>query len=284
MPRILTYNVHSCIGIDGELAPRRIAEVIAGSGAEIVALQELDVRRARTWGIDQAEAIALALGMEVHFHPALRVVEEAYGDAVLSTLPLTLVKAGELPSRAYGRRWEPRGALWVRVETEGGPLQVINTHLGLLPREQHAQVGCLLGPEWLGHPDCTGPTVLVGDFNAPARTATYRRLAAELRDAQRAPAVARPLATFPGRLPLMRLDHVFTRGDVAVTGASVIATPLARRASDHLPLRVDLAVGSAGTAATSAAATARPEREPQDGEAVALAEAARARPSPRSPP
>lgn len=282
MPRLLTYNVHSCIGTDGVLAPRRIAEVIAGTGAEIVALQELDVRRARTLGIDQAEEIALALGMEVHFHPALRVVEEAYGDAVLSTLPLALVKAGELPSRAYGRRWEPRGALWVRVETEDGPLQVINTHLGLLPREQHAQVACLLGPEWLGHPDCSGPTVLVGDLNAPARTATYRRLAAELRDAQCAPAVARPLATFPGRLPLMRLDHVFTRGDIAVLGADVIATPLARRASDHLPLAVDLAVGSAAAAATDA--TARAPREPYEGEAVALSQVALRRPPPRSPP
>lgn len=48
MPRLLTYNVHRCLGVDGRLSPARTAEVIASSRADIVDLQELDVRRART--------------------------------------------------------------------------------------------------------------------------------------------------------------------------------------------------------------------------------------------
>ena len=54
VPRILTYNVHSCFDMDGGLSPQRIAKVIAPCQPDIVCLQELDVGRVRTRGIDQA--------------------------------------------------------------------------------------------------------------------------------------------------------------------------------------------------------------------------------------
>ena len=47
-PAVMTYNVHSCLGMDGKLSPARIARVIAQCNPDVVALQELDVRRART--------------------------------------------------------------------------------------------------------------------------------------------------------------------------------------------------------------------------------------------
>ena len=114
--RIMTYNVHRCVGADGRADPRRIAEVIAACQPDMVALQELDVGRHRTGGIDQAHAIAHLLGMSVHFHPALQVEEELYGDAILTALPMRLVKAGPLPGSVG---FEPRGALWAAVEANG---------------------------------------------------------------------------------------------------------------------------------------------------------------------
>ncbi|MFW6303017.1 MAG: alkaline phosphatase family protein, partial [Candidatus Sumerlaeota bacterium] len=69
--RVMTYNVHSCIGMDGKISTRRIARVIAQSGADIIALQELDCHRFRTAGEDQALKIARYLNMEHHFHPIL---------------------------------------------------------------------------------------------------------------------------------------------------------------------------------------------------------------------
>src|SRR5262249_37923564 len=109
----MTYNVHRCVGADGRADPRRIAEVIAACQPAIAALQEIDGGRRRTGGIDQPLAIAHLLGMGVHFHPALKVEEELYGDAILTALPMRLVKAGSLPG-SIG--FEPRGALWVAVE------------------------------------------------------------------------------------------------------------------------------------------------------------------------
>ena len=107
--RIMTYNVHRCVGADGRADPRRIAEVIAACQPDMVALQELDVGRLRTGGIDQAHAIAHLLGMSFHFHPALQVEEELYGDAILSALPMRLVKAGPLSWKHQLRA--ARGAL-----------------------------------------------------------------------------------------------------------------------------------------------------------------------------
>ena len=136
MPRIMTYNVHSCRGVDGKLDVGRIAAVIAQCRPDIVALQELDVGRKRTGTVDQAHDIATRLGMSFHFHAAVKVEEEEYGDAILTTLPERLVRSGPLPTLPRMRGLESRGALWVAVEVDGVELQVINTHLGLVPLDQ----------------------------------------------------------------------------------------------------------------------------------------------------
>jgi endonuclease/exonuclease/phosphatase family metal-dependent hydrolase len=239
VPRILTYNVHRCLGTDGQLSPDRIAEVIASCHPDVVALQELDVGRARTGGIDQAQAIAKALGMQMHFHPALRVLEEEYGDAILTYRPARLIRAAPLPGLAGRPALEPRGALWASVNLSGAEVQVINTHLGLRRHERLAQVEALLGTEWLGHPACREPIILAGDFNATPRSRVYRYLSGRLADAQSSPRVHRPHPTFPGRMPIFRIDHVFVSHSIEVLRAETIRTPLARRASDHLPLLVE---------------------------------------------
>jgi endonuclease/exonuclease/phosphatase family metal-dependent hydrolase len=236
----MTYNVHRCRGLDRRWSPERIAEVIAACHPDIVALQELDVGRARSGRVDQAEMIARALGMDVQFFPALRVMEELYGDAILSRWPARLIKTGKLPGLRRVPRLEPRGALWSSIKIGKVDLQVINTHLGILARERLRQIETLLGPEWLGDPACCDPIVLAGDFNAAPRSRVYRRLAAQLADVQRAPAVGRARATFPTRFPTLRIDHIFVSRSIEVLAAATVRTPLARLASDHLPVVVDL--------------------------------------------
>src|ERR1043166_6248980 len=173
--RMMTYNVHSCIGTDRQLSPARIAEVIAQRKPDIVALQELDVGRARSGRIDQAHAIAQQLEMKFHFHPALQVEEEKYGDAILSTHPMRLVYASQLPTYPARRHLQRRGALWVAVCVDGGEINVINTHFGLNRRERLAQAEALL--EWTRREDCQPPIIVCGDFNAIPGTVAYRRLA-----------------------------------------------------------------------------------------------------------
>ena len=52
------------------------------------------------------------------------------------------------------------------------------------------------------------------------------------------------LATFPARLPMLRLDHVFVSRSVVVTGVHTPRSALVRKASDHLPLVVDFHVAA----------------------------------------
>jgi endonuclease/exonuclease/phosphatase family metal-dependent hydrolase len=238
--RIMTYNVHSCIGMDGKLSPERIARVIARYAPDVVALQELDVGRARTEGMDQAHIIARCLEMDFHFHPAMHIEEERYGDAILSHLPMRLVKTGTLPGLPGRPQLEPRGALWVAIDVHGSELQVLNTHLGLLPKERRLQAEALLGPEWLGHPECSGSVVLCGDFNVLPASKVCRRLRTRLNDAQIELESHRPRPTFFGRFPTARIDHVFVDSGLTVTDIEVPGSELVRVASDHLPLIVEL--------------------------------------------
>lgn len=238
--RIMTYNVHSCIGMDGKLSPERVARIIARYAPDVVALQELDVGRLRTRGMDQAHLIAHYLQMQFHFQPAMHLEEERYGDAILTHLPMRLIKSGLLRGVPRKSSIEPRGAVWVAIDVGGSEIQVLNTHLGLLPNERNLQAEALLGTEWLADPRCSGLTILCGDFNALPSSTACRRLRGRLKDAQMELMNHRPKGTFPGRLLAARIDHVFVDPRFDVFNIEVPNTELTRVASDHLPLIVDV--------------------------------------------
>ncbi len=246
MPRIVTYNVHRCVGADRRLDVARTAEVLARLEPDIVALQELDVGRARTNHVDQASEIAARLDMACHFHAALRVEKEMYGDAILSAYPEKLIQTGPLPGHPRITQLEPRGALWLEVDIDGRAVQVINTHLGLVPREQQMQAHHLAGPSWLTHPRCKGPRILLGDFNATGTSVVYRTLTAKLEPARGLAPQRRPTSTFPSQLPVLRIDHLFVSRDIVVHDVFAPFDPLTRVASDHLPLLMDFDVAAAG--------------------------------------
>ena len=239
MPRIVTYNVHRCVGNDRRLDVGRVADVLARLEPDIVAMQELDVGRARTGRVDQAHEIARRLDMACHFNAALTVEEERYGDAILTRYPERLVQVGPLPGHPAIPQLEPRGALWVEVEIDGVPVQIINTHLGLVPREQQIQAAFLAGPAWLRHPNCQGPTILLGDFNATATSVVYRTFLKTLSAARTLPKVKTPTATFPSQMPVLRIDHLFVGPEIKVADVFAPFSSLTRVASDHLPLVMD---------------------------------------------
>ena len=238
--RIMTYNTHSCIGMDGKISPERIARVISRYQPDVVALQELDVGRRRTEHVDQAHIIAEYLKMEYSFHPSFYVEEELYGNAILSRFPMRLIKADILPSLERPRPLEPRGALWASIDFHGVEVRVINTHLGLNKKERVRQVEELLGTKWLGTGSAEEPTILCGDFNFLPSSPAYKMLCQNLVDAQRQIGNQRPKMTFSGRFPSARIDHVFVDHSVKVLRVETPTTELIRTASDHLPLIVDL--------------------------------------------
>ncbi|WP_372426213.1 endonuclease/exonuclease/phosphatase family protein [Salinarimonas chemoclinalis] len=235
MLRLLTYNVHSFTGTDRRREPGRIEAVIRESGARIVALQEVRWS-ARAEGAHALTALARNLGMAWHVQRTATFAGEQFGLAVLSDLPMRLVKGGPLP-RLGPALPERRSALWVEVETGAGPLQVICTHLAVLSaRDRMAQAQALLGPDWIGGAD--GPAVLMGDLNAGLRSAAYKHLSAALACARAGSAERH--ATFPSWMPLTRIDHIMGANGARLANPQSLRTATSRVASDHLPFAAEL--------------------------------------------
>jgi endonuclease/exonuclease/phosphatase family metal-dependent hydrolase len=80
---------------------------------------------------------------------------------------------------------------------------------------------------------------MLGDFNASPRSRAYQRLTTILRDAQKSAQYVKAKPTFPSRLPMLRIDHVFISRSIHVTRVESVRSPIARVASDHLPLMVE---------------------------------------------
>jgi endonuclease/exonuclease/phosphatase family metal-dependent hydrolase len=236
--RVMSYNVHSCIGMDGRISPRRIARVIAEQSPDVVALQELDHGRMRSRGENQATAIAQILNYHVTFLATVTRGAERYGHAVLSRWPIRTVKVAELPSRSFSIWPEPRGALWSRIFLGNTPINIITTHLGLSAKERLEQMQTLLGPQWLGPILDTQAIILCGDFNLPPGTAPYRLAADRLYDV--ASHGAEALNTFISAKPFARIDHIFVSSHFTTESVTVVRNYLTRVSSDHLPILADL--------------------------------------------
>jgi endonuclease/exonuclease/phosphatase family metal-dependent hydrolase len=244
--RIVTYNVHSCVGTDSVRSVERIADVLLGCRADVIALQEVDVGRPRSEGIDQAEALAVRLGMTHCFGAALHDGAGHYGNAVLSRERFEHIQTAKLPGLRIA---EPRCFVHVRVSAlHSSPLELFVTHFGLGPLERYLQARALRAAV-RGAPS---RALVVGDLNtlrgAPAYSCLERT---PLRDAQRMLAPRELQATFPSWRPLLRLDHAFVGAGWDVLEVEVPSGPAIERASDHRPLIVTLSARDASAPAVA---------------------------------
>ncbi len=108
-------------------------------------------------------------------------------------------------------------------------------HLGLIGSERGLQLERFLASHPFAHLQRRTPIVLGGDLNDVWGSLGPRYLV---------PAgfarCGTPIYTFPAALPMRPLDGVFVRGDLRALHTSVPRSKLAKQASDHLPLVVDL--------------------------------------------
>ncbi len=238
--RVVTWNIHKGIGgMDRRYRLERTVEVLREIAPDVALLQEVSDDLPRSQFHDQAEMLAEALGMpHLAFHPEHRFDMGGYGNAVLSKWPLFEQHHVDL---TIGRR-KRRGLLQVRarVPTADGSrtLVIHNTHLGLAGSERGQQLERFLSsPPFRGLHEET-PVVVGGDLNDVWGTLGPDFLVP--RGFRR----AGPLQnTFPAALPIRPLDALFVRGNVAVQRAAhPVRTSLCRKASDHLPLVVDLSL------------------------------------------
>jgi len=224
----MTYNIRNGRGSDDRVDLGRVAEVIRPYEPDVVALQEVDVCRARSGGVDQAGELARALGLHATFAACItRADDEHYGLATLTRWRVDHHEVVELPAREH-RRSEPRRALVTRLRWPGRerPITIVNTHLSTVRAERNDQVATLAARFGEG----AGDLIVAGDLNCTTGADGYRRLCGPLH------AATPRLRTWPARLPLVQLDHVLYRGNVRAVAGGVWTGGPARRASDHLPV------------------------------------------------
>ena len=218
--------------------PSRIAAVLQELDCDIYALQEVDNEEGEREDSMQLEYLSRALQMAAV--PGLRIVRHSgqYGNALLTHLPIISVHRHDL---SYSR-FEPRGALDVELDLGDHKLRVIATHLGLSRSERRVQWRQLL--QAVATAPAELPTVVLGDMNE------WLPSSATLRDAHGI--LGEPLApaAFPSFAPFLRLTRIWVRPVGAIVSIDVHRSALARRASDHLPLKavIDVAKFSAGQA------------------------------------
>jgi endonuclease/exonuclease/phosphatase family metal-dependent hydrolase len=230
-----SYNVHKCIGADRRFDPGRTMAVIGEIGADVIALQEAD----RRFG-DRGALLDLAmLEREAGLIPVpIRSSHAGHGWHG----NLVLVREG-LVKKLHQIRLpglEPRGALVADLDLAVGPVRVVAAHLGLLRHSRLLQVEALLAH---AGDDTDRPVVFMGDMNE------WRR---ERRSAlMRFPSGFGPTAgvpSFPAYFPVLALDRVLAQPGELVERVEAHDTPLARLASDHLPLIVDFTLDAAASA------------------------------------
>jgi endonuclease/exonuclease/phosphatase family metal-dependent hydrolase len=222
MIRMATYNAHDCIGRDGVYDPARIAGIVAGIDADVVALQEITLDHAG----DVLATLQHITGMQAVDGTLIDRGVGRYGNVLLTRHVVTGQRLHDLSF--VGR--EPRGMVDATVDLGGKPCRVAATHLGLKTverRQQIERVATLLeDAEW--------PAVLMGDFNVWFGSEAL----APLFDIG---FMHRPVRSFPTWwMPLLPLDRVFVRGFQESRCHWRYDEPPAPRASDHFPVVVDV--------------------------------------------
>jgi endonuclease/exonuclease/phosphatase family metal-dependent hydrolase len=236
---VSSYNIHKGVGTDLRRDPARNIAVIAEIGADIVALQEVDRRFGDRRGVLNPDHLRERTGLAPLPLPD-RLGAQAlgwHGNMILARPDFAVqdVRALTLPGL------EPRGAILVDLLIEGQPLRVVCAHLGLLHQSRLAQASALSQAIAAGD---GRPVLVMGDFNewrlgADCGLMPLRR---RLRAVKRS---ASTMASFPALRPILPLDRIIGCPRAGLGVVQVHDTVLARRASDHLPVRAPLALAGA---------------------------------------
>lgn len=240
---VASYNIHRCIGLDGRHDPERVARVLDELDTDLVGLQEVESRFGGAPDMHQLNFLAEETGFTAIAGSTILRADSHYGNALLTRHTVAEVRSFDLSVQ----RHEPRGILDVDLDVHGQRVRVLVTHLGLWPPERRKQTSKLLQLV-ADHGD--EPVVVLSDFNEWLPWgAPLRRMHARL---GRPPAPS----TFPARWPIIALDRIWTAPRRNLISVGAHDTPLARIASDHLPLRAVIDLDLAAAPATSTPALA----------------------------
>ena len=228
MIKFLSYNIHKGVGIDRRRNPERIIDVLNETDADIIALQEADLR----FGSRDAVIAPFQLSQQSDYqYVPLDVQTDStgwHGNTIL------VRKSAEILGHdiLHIPFLEPRGAVMARVELDGRIVNVLGMHLdlsGLWRSKQAASIVAhaekLCGDE---------PVVMMGDLNEwSAQRGCIKTFGQKFSfaDCGRSFHVRRPIAT---------LDRIMFSDHWKLHDSGVHMSPVSRKASDHFPVWAEL--------------------------------------------
>lgn len=218
-----SYNIHKGVGTDGRRDPDRIISVLREIDADIIALQEADLR----FG-DRASVLPRTALDDTKWR-AVDVAKRPrslgwHGNALLVRRDFEILDAEPIDLPML----EPRGALCADIVASGRRIRIVGTHLDLSGLRRHDQVRAIL--RHCDQCEVTCPTVLMGDFNQwGQRGGIMREFLAPWQ-------VLSSGRSFPSRRPLAQLDRIILSGEWNGAETGVHHSRFSAQASDHLPV------------------------------------------------
>jgi endonuclease/exonuclease/phosphatase family metal-dependent hydrolase len=230
--RLMTYNIHTGVGMDKKLDLQRIADVINHERPDLVGLQEVDRGVKRTEGKDEIVELARMTHMDYAFAHNLDYQGGQYGVAILSRFLILKPEHTEFENK---REAERRGMLRVEVDAGGRRVNFVTTHL-----DPQNDDGRLFETQQLLKflENVRGTIIVVGDWNDEPTGAAYKLMLTKFADAW---SDSRPKGeglSYPADKPVKRIDYLFYRPADGVRAQK--AWTVNTRASDHVPVLADL--------------------------------------------
>lgn len=224
--RLMCYNVHNCVGLDGVLSCERIAGIINDANVEAVALQELDSMTTRYPGHDMLSEVAALTDMYPTYAPTIDYRGGKYGIGVLTReKPLSHCQV-PLPCRS-----EPRALLIVELED----YYYCCTHLSLHEEDRIKSVAIII--DELSKLD--KPAIIAGDFNAQPNSYPMMAMGRKFHIFEKQGVSF----TFPANEPKREIDYM-----ALYTGGGATAQVLEHRVlnapveSDHAPMVAEVII------------------------------------------
>lgn len=228
--KVASYNIHKGVGTDRKRDPARILKVLAEVDADIVCLQEADLR----FGTRASVLPGFLIASLTDYVPVpLDVQHDSmgwHGNAILVRNGITV----ESHDIIHIPCLEPRGVVTATLRVGGASLSVFGMHLDLsgLWRVRQARAIAALGEAARAE----RPTVMMGDLNE------WRAKAGCFREFGRHFAVLDPGPSFHSLRPIGRLDRIMHCERLTAKDCGVHRSALAATASDHLPVWAEFVV------------------------------------------
>lgn len=222
--RVLTWNIHGGKGLDFRHDIHRIGKILHELNADIVALQEVDLRKKSIFKSDILEFLKDKIG-KYSCH-AWTITEKFgnYGHVLISKYPLDC----HLTHNISVAHREPRSIIEAMICLSGIKFRVIAVHLGIGIKDKHFQLR-KLREIILNNKEL--PIILLGDFNEWWGAHVDVMLSGQFQESRRP-------RSYPSFLPAISLDRISCSHKFEIIRINSISS--AWFASDHLPIVADL--------------------------------------------